>query len=376
MARKGYKCETFVWNGKRVYCYGKTQQEAHDNAVRKKALLEANVRESKIRMTVERWSKKWLKDYKKGAVSDAWYNQMDGIIENHILPYIGDKLMRDVTASDIQRMMNQNARHSESHQKKIAQIMMQILSSAEENDVIVKVPTRRIKTSVRADKASSRTLTDNERSLTLRTADKYPNEGLFFLITLFCGLRPGEVARLKMRDYDKDALILRVHEARKADGSTGTPKSQSGIREIPVPTYLAERLNKLDKKKNELIVTSAQGHPLTKTSQKRMWNRFKRYMDIENGAEVFRGGIVESTLADDLRPYCYRHTYCTDLQDAGVPITVAQRLMGHADIKTTAQIYTHHSQKSFEDARDKINKHCGTTCGTYGEDAEKSASGI
>ncbi len=376
MARKGYKCETFIWNGKRKYCYGKTEQEAHDNAVRKKALLEANVRESKSRMTVDKWSKKWLTDYKQGAVGDAWYRQMEGIINKHILPYIGDRQMRDVTASDIQRLMNKCAHLSESHQRKIAQIVSQIFDSALDNDIVVKVPTRRIKVSVKAYNSRTRALTNAERSLTLRTAEKHPKEGLFFLIMLFCGLRPGEVARLKMRDYDKETQTLRVHEARKADGSTGTPKSKSGIREIPVPIYLAERLNKLNKKKDDLICTSAQGHPLTKTSQKRMWNRFKRLMDIENGAKLFRNSVVESTLADDLRPYCYRHTYCTDLQDAGVPITVAQRLMGHSDIKVTAQIYTHHSQKSFEDARDKINKHCGTKCGTEQADADKSASGI
>jgi hypothetical protein len=45
--------------------------------------------------------------------------------------------------------------------------------------------------------------------------------------------------------------------------------------------------------------------------------------------------------------------------------------MGHSDIKMTAQIYTHHSQKSFEDARDKINTLCGTKCGTDLADAEK-----
>lgn len=371
MARKGYKCETFMWNGVRQYCYGKTKQEAHDNAVRKKALLEADVRESKSRMTVDKWSKKWLTDYKQGAVSDAWYKQMEGIIDNHILPYIGDKLMRDVTASDIQRMMNRNSCFSESHQRKIAQIASQIFDSAEENDIVVKVPTKRIKIAPRTSQLRTRAITDKERTLTLQTADKYPSEGLFFLIMLFCGLRPGEVARLKMSDYDKETMTIHVRRARKADGSVGSPKSASGTRDVPVPLYLAERLNKLNKKKNDLICTSAQGHPLTKTSQKRLWNRFKRLMDIENGAKLFRNSVVESTLADDLRPYCYRHTYCTDLQDAGVPITVAQRLMGHSDIKVTAQIYTHHSQKSFEDARDKINKHCGTTCGTHRADAEK-----
>ena len=355
MARPGTFTSTFIYEGKRYYVYGKTQAEADRKAIRKQTLLENNVREVKSKITVEAWAKKWLTDYKKGRVGEAWYRNMEGIIDNYIVPAIGDKLMRDVTASDINRMMGCAAGLSESHQKKIAQITRQIFDSAEENDIIVKIPTKRIKVAPGNDNAPSRTITAEERSLTLRTADKYPQDGLFWLIMLFCGLRPGEVARLKMHDYDKDARTLMVHEARKADGSTGSPKTSSGVRAVPVPVYLAERLDKLNKKQNELIVTSAEGHPLTKTSQKRMWHRFKRKMDIENGAAVFRNSVVESTLAEDLRPYCYRHTYCTDLQDAGVPITVAQRLMGHKDIKTTAQIYTHHSTRSFEDAREKLN---------------------
>jgi hypothetical protein len=46
-------------------------------------------------------------------------------------------------------------------------------------------------------------------------------------------------------------------------------------------------------------------------------------------------------IAPDLVCYCLRHTYCTDLQKAGVPINVAKYLMGHANISTTSEIYTH-----------------------------------
>ena len=357
MARKGTYASTFMWQGKRIYVYGSTPEEAKRKAIRKQTLLEADVRESRSRVTVSAWSKKWLKDYKKGAVSNAWYKQLEGIVEKYIEPNLGDMLMRDVTASDIQRTMNRCSHLSDSHQRKIAQVILQIFGSAEENDIVVKVPIRKIKTAPRLSQGRTRAITDEERSLTLRTAEKYPDEGLFFLIMLFCGCRPQEVSRLKMSDYDRKEHTLYVHEARKADGSTGSPKSASGTRLIPVPDYLTESLDKLNKKQSELICTSYRGHPLTKTSQKRLWNKFKRHMDIENGAKLFRNSVVESTLADDLRPYCYRHTYCTDLQDAGVPITVAQRLMGHSDIKMTADIYTHHSQKSFEDARDKINAH-------------------
>lgn len=356
MARPGLKAATYMWEGRRRYEYASTYAEARKKADIALALLEAGIRENKNNTTVSEWAKKWLKDYKQGAVSNAWYKQTESILRNHILPDLGSMPLRSITASDIRRLMNKKAKFSESHQRKIAQTILQIFSSAEENGIIDKLPTRKIKIATGSRESRTRAITDEERKLTLKVAEKNPDLGLQFLLMLFCGLRSQEVARVQMRDYDRSKQILTIRRARKADGSTDAPKSKSGNREIPVPTYLAERLNSLDKKPNEYICTSQQGKPLTKSSQKRAWHRFRRLMDIENGAETFRGHIVESTLAEDLRPYDYRHTYCTDLQDAGVPITVAQRLMGHSDIKMTAQIYTHHTPKSFEDAREKINK--------------------
>ena len=55
-----------------------------------------------------------------------------------------------------------------------------------------------------------------------------------------------------------------------------------------------------------------------------------------------------------LEPYDLRHTYCSDLERAGVPINVASQFMGHADIKITARIYTHTSKDVFEDAAAKL----------------------
>ena len=42
----------------------------------------------------------------------------------------------------------------------------------------------------------------------------------------------------------------------------------------------------------------------------------------------------------DLVPYCLRHEYCTELARQGSDIRIAQKLMGHSDIKLTANIYT------------------------------------
>ena len=83
-------------------------------------------------------------------------------------------------------------------------------------------------------------------------------------------------------------------------------------------------------------------------------------MEIEHGTKTFRNTLVDPFLPDDLTPYCYRHTYCTDLQDAGVPLVVASRLMGHSDVKITARVYTHASKDSFNDALAKIEKRYDT----------------
>ena len=55
-------------------------------------------------------------------------------------------------------------------------------------------------------------------------------------------------------------------------------------------------------------------------------------MDIEMGAEIYRNEIIKSMVPDDFFLYNLRHTFCTDLQSAGVPINVARELMGHSSI--------------------------------------------
>ena len=42
-----------------------------------------------------------------------------------------------------------------------------------------------------------------------------------------------------------------------------------------------------------------------------------------------------------LRPHFLRHNYVTLLYEAGVDPLIAMKIVGHADYKTTANIYTH-----------------------------------
>lgn len=86
-----------------------------------------------------------------------------------------------------------------------------------------------------------------------------------------------------------------------------------------------------------------------------LWNNFKRELDIQMGAEIYRNKIIRSVVATDLVPYCLRHTYCTDLQRAGVPINIAKYLMGHSDISVTSNIYTSTTPDVISNAKESID---------------------
>ena len=79
-------------------------------------------------------------------------------------------------------------------------------------------------------------------------------------------------------------------------------------------------------------------------------------MNIELGCRMYRNKLMEPyPVQEPLRLYDLRHTYCTNLEKQGVPISIASRLMGHANIQITSAIYTHDSEESLEKARELIN---------------------
>lgn len=148
-----------------------------------------------------------------------------------------------------------------------------------------------------------------------------------------CGCRPSEAARVEGRD------IIEL-KGRKFLHIRGT-KSRCADRYVPLP-YDVEKYFPRILTDNQRICLSEIGTPLNEQNQRRAWSRLTREMNILMGCEVYRNKLIPPyPLADDLSTYCLRHTYCTNLKNNGVDIRTAQYLMGHSDIKITANIYTH-----------------------------------
>ena len=54
-----------------------------------------------------------------------------------------------------------------------------------------------------------------------------------------------------------------------------------------------------------------------------------------------------------ITPHVCRHTYCTNMAKSGIAVKTLQYLMGHADIATTLNVYTH---LKLEDAKDELEQ--------------------
>ncbi len=92
---------------------------------------------------------------------------------------------------------------------------------------------------------------------------------------------------------------------------------------------------------NLLFTPEKSNEMLTENHIVKMWSSFIRSLDIFSGAVLYRNKIVESKIADDITPHILRHTYATDLYRMGIDLKTAQYLLGHSDIRMTADIYTH-----------------------------------
>lgn len=368
MAKKySYVRKTMTFEGKRYEVTGKTEPEALEKLAELKVSLQRGEKVVGGNSTVDRWFLEWLDTYKRPAgiteKSLAMYEQK---YRGYIKPQIGGMKIKSVKEVHLQKILNEQAGRSYSHVAKLRMVMQEMFSKARKTRLIPFDPAEDLQLPA-VTRGTNRSITEDERYYILATAEKH-RAGLWVLTILYAGLRPGETAALLWKDIDFKANEIHVYKAiESGSNAIKDPKTQSGVRDIPIHSELLPRLKAAQGQPFDHVFTKLNGKPLTGDAMQQLWKSFCRDLDINMGARVYRNQIVESKLAPDLTVYCLRHTFCTDLQRAGVPLNVAKELMGHANISVTADIYTHKDSKTLHENIEKLsawgNSECGKLCG-------------
>ena len=141
-------------------------------------------------------------------------------------------------------------------------------------------------------------------------------------------------------------------------------QDEASIRTIDIPQQLVDFLSFERKKdgitpdtENTLVMRSVKGKMLSESGWNRMWNaywnilnlkygNFEQYKKAHSEIDFVKPTSVHNPhgvppMIPPITAHWLRHTFATLLYLAGVDVLTARDQLGHADIKTTLEIYTH-----------------------------------
>lgn len=361
MSNNKYIIKTFYarqpdGSNKQIKVYGKTEKEALQKLAQVQAEYRLGLRTLNNNTPFAQWAREWLATYKASKVGKKQLHDLTARLENFFIPRLGALPLTEIKAAHIQRALNDLADKSISTQKKHYDLINSVLKKAVENDLISKNPMSGVELPRGAEEQPRRSLTPDELAYYRHISAKHPY-GVLFDLSLDCGLRPQEARALTWANVDLHRGIITVNSAVKASSRTvGVPKSKAGVRQIPIPRRLLERLQAMPRRDLGLIFRTESGKPYSDGDYSRRWHGFLRQMDIAAGAYMYRNRIIMHAIDPNITPYYLRHTYATTLAERGVPMKTAQVLLGHSSIAVTAKVYTHFTEQMLEDARQALER--------------------
>lgn len=297
--------------------------------------------------TVEQWAYLWLERYKKNIIGPSQYRNYETIIQRHICPVIGHMDIRSVKPFHLQTVLESSSAKSKSSMDKLMGTLRQMFERAEIDGMIESTPARKMIRPTCSEPQQRRSLTAEEIQSLLETA-KHHRAGLWVRIMLQCGARRGEATAIRVEDIDKERRLLHIcHSIEYASANSGKlkdTKTKSGERYVPIPEDLFNDLVsfiRARKIRTGFLFKNANGKNMSETKIRRMWSSFMRQWDLDAGAETYRNAIVNHAIDQNITPHYLRHTYATQLYRSSVDLKTAQYLLGHSDIRTTANIYSH-----------------------------------
>ncbi len=338
----------------------KTKKEAELALARIKLQVSEGTYKQRSAETYQEVYDLWITQYEK-TVEESTFVKTVGYFKNHILPAMGTYRIEKITIAICQKHYNewaakvQKARTIKSYAKKVLDFA--IVHGLIQTNPFTHVETKIKKSFAEATEQEHENFyTKDELILFLDHAKEHLDYKAYAVLRLiaYTGMRKSEALALTWNDVNFIENELTINKAigrgkqtklYLKTTKTGKPRTiklddttLSNLKEwnkLQKQQYIKLGINTM--KKNQLIFSNTKNGFLQPVQvQKWMYS-------VQNKYQFKR-----------VSPHGLRHTHCSLLFEAGASIKEVQDRLGHSDVKTTLDIYTHVTKKAKEGAIQKF----------------------
>lgn len=297
-------------------------------------------------MTVENWIRIW-QDENRNFVKESTFGTYSVAIENHILPYYGERFLNEISHDDNQEFIlflskkkrkNGVGYLSTKAVKDIMTLWLGILRKAERKGYVTLGNVR-----YQYPASSAVPVSQKENLLTLQEEFEIINclkkqkslKSLGVILALATGMRIGEICALRWECIDIPRGLIHVNKTLQRiytkENGTGkskvivtSPKSFKSDRYIPLPEKYLNIIKKHQAAPEVYLLTGKEDKFIEPRTLRAYYDRLME----NNGTRyvTFHG---------------LRHTFATRLVESGCDYKTISELLGHADINTTFRTYIH-----------------------------------
>lgn len=344
--------------GKRISLYATSKVEIKKKL---KEAIEQDRMHTSVRkkFTLDEWYDRWMNIYKIGVIRLNTKRHYEYVFKNNISPYLGLKFIHEIKPIDVKNVINEADKRGlgwES-QNKIRILLVDMFDCAMENDYVIKNPARGVKLAKCKPKDERIVLSVEEQKefFNCSSGTFYDN---LFVVAVQTGLRPGELFALTKDDIDLEKKMISVTKTllyQKLEGDDkkefhiDQPKTRSSERVVPINTACEKaliaqfRLKRIVEKRypkdsefKDLLFVTKLNTPLNSVlycaAIEKIINEINLLRDELDKFPKFSG-------------HSFRHTFATRCLEAGVAPKTIQKLLGHASLQMTMDLYVHINDK-------------------------------
>lgn len=301
------------------------------------------------------WFEEWLTHYIKPSNKQRTFEQYSRAAQIHILPYLGDIELTDLTPFVLQKFItglteNGNKRTgkglSPNFVKTILSIVQNSLKTAHLVGYLPEYSANKIKRPKPKEKQvecfSAWEQKKIEEAALSAKKDKYRG----IILCLYTGLRIGELLALTWTDIDFEKNILSVTKTCHDGNENGkhvriidTPKTENSRRQIPLSKTLVKMLKEMKKKsKCEFVIADGE-KPVFIRSYQRMFELFLKKLGLQHKGF-----------------HSLRHTFATRALECGMDVKSLSEILGHKNAMITLNRYAHSLWEHKAEMMNKLSK--------------------